>query len=476
MESLSKPSKYSSRLRPRNSQSSCVVPQSIVETETPHSLSSGKDELQKEDDRIQAMNTDVEGPSKRSFCCTSIGMEKIKLEIMLDQNKVDRYTDEGFSKEECSPESPETRRERIDIISRQCRLHPANMKYNQGPVENPTPITPGTMVGYTPAGQRHEVDLNFGRPSSFNSEYARMQWDYATKVNVTRMFHQLATGTFLPDELDPNIERRYFAEQDMITKQATDHFEQVANTSPGAAGLTEEQQMSLPFLDAEVKLLELNEFAVVRIRDFSKEVDQKLRNALDLPITALMIKKNPMILDTLEILASQCIYIEVAASAGALLDKIKGLFQVPENKEFREFFTEEVEKLREKTKHMTCFGIFTMVEEPPEETETSDDLIYSSEVSRLTPLDFLVRLDENGAANLPEDDWVAISADEFWSDALPNSDSHDMNSNVTDADDNDCSSISYYISSDEDDSSVMSDEDEEIEDLIDFNESFAKEE
>uniref|UniRef100_A0A1B6KF18 Lens epithelium-derived growth factor integrase-binding domain-containing protein n=1 Tax=Graphocephala atropunctata TaxID=36148 RepID=A0A1B6KF18_9HEMI len=368
-------------------------------------------------DKISLIETSCNDEAEPREIIGSVGASKLNYDIKIDPNVVDRYTNTRIELPPGvvmpPPESPETKRRRIEMIARHGRLHPANQKYNQGPVVNPPLMSPGVLVGYTPGGQRHEVDLNFERPTWFNSEYARMQFDDATRINVSRMFHDLETGQFLPDNLDPNVERRYFAEQALVSADATKHFEQFKDgpsvESAASADTTFEEHMSV--LETERHILELNRFAVVRLLDFSGQVATRLTSALTLNLTPLMIKKNPVIIETLEMLSQQSFYLHVVPPARALLDKIKKLFEVPKGQTFKEYFASEMENFIYKTRNMSPFDILMMTEEPDEEVSDSDTVEEELQGE-------IVPRESNEETN---DEWVAVEDEEICVDEDDNS-------------------------------------------------------
>ncbi|KAG8318643.1 uncharacterized protein LOC124352759 isoform X2 [Homalodisca vitripennis] len=375
----------------------------------------------------------------------SVGTNMLKYDIKIDPNVVDRYTDvpvQLLSGAVMPPsESPDTKRRRVEkenmVVARQCRLHPANKKYNLGPVVNPPPISPGKMVGYTPAGQRHEVDLNNGRPTWFNSEYARMQFDDATKINVSRMFHDMENGSFLPDGLDPNVERRHFAERALVSADAAKHFEKLKiGSNNGSSDSDTALADHMSFLETEKQLLELNMFAAVRLTDFSDQVANKLTNALTWKLTPLMFKKNPLIIEVLEKLSIERTHVDVVRPARALLNKIKDLFEVPKGQTFKEYFAFEVEDFIRRTKNMSPFDVLMMTKEPDEEPE------ISSEEEEIKEENILQNSEESDEEN-ENDEWIPAEGG-YWEDAMR---VNDENSAISDPWD----SSSFTIIVDEED-------------------------
>lgn len=66
---------------------------------------------------------------------------------------------------------------------------------------------------------------------SVQSEYARMQFDDATKINVSRMIHDMESGSFLPAQLDTNVERYFKSELNLFKEEATEILKELRKNS-----------------------------------------------------------------------------------------------------------------------------------------------------------------------------------------------------------------------------------------------------
>lgn len=58
-----------------------------------------------------------------------------------------------------------------------------------------------------------------------------MQFDDATKINVTRMIHDMESGSFLPAQLDTNVEQNFKSDLNLFKEKSTEILKELRKNS-----------------------------------------------------------------------------------------------------------------------------------------------------------------------------------------------------------------------------------------------------
>jgi len=220
-------------------------------------------------------------------------------------------------------------------------------------------------------GDMLEIDLDRDRPISFESNDAEVQWERATANNALKFKESVESGQFIPEEIRKKLEQK------------------VNRTPQEEEILQKEKQMQsrkekVRWLRVEQRLIDLD-IAIKTAVHYEHPNMPKCLELLDelyqMPITPLMLKKQPDIVTTIRKLRK---YIgpqtepsdpkdaeewrtnseKIRLKADAVFHKIQACFTVPEGDSFWDAFEKAVVEFRDVTKGLDRSQVLHMVADP----------------------------------------------------------------------------------------------------------------
>jgi len=220
-------------------------------------------------------------------------------------------------------------------------------------------------------GDMLEIDLDRDRPISFESKDAEVQWERATANNALKFKESVESGQFIPEEIRKKLEQKI---------NRTPQEEEI---------LQKEKQMQsrkekVRWLRVEQRLIDLD-IAIKTAVHYEHPNMPKCLELLDelyqMPITPLMLKKQPDIVTTIRKLRK---YIgpqtepsdpkdaeewrtnseKIRLKADAVFHKIQACFTVPEGDSFWDAFEKAVVEFRDVTKGLDRSQVLHMVADP----------------------------------------------------------------------------------------------------------------
>jgi len=215
-----------------------------------------------------------------------------------------------------------------------------------------------------------EINLDKDRPASFHSRDAEVQWERATARNALKFKEKVESGEFIPEEVRKKLEQkteRTKEEEDIIKRG-----KQIANRQEKVRALKTEQKL------ADLDLL-IKQSLHFQRPEMSKCLEH-LNSLHTLPVTPLMLKKQPTIVTTIRKLRKyvgpQSVDDEklgeqlesdaqkIRLKANQIFMKLQSAFAVPEGSNFWETFEGHVTEFRNATSTMERSKIMSMVSDP----------------------------------------------------------------------------------------------------------------
>lgn len=241
-------------------------------------------------------------------------------------------------------------------------------------------ISQGTKVKQDPrkmwvqvkaTGDMLEINLDKDRPVKFDSKDAEVQWERATANNALKFKESVESGQFIPEEIRKKLEQK---------SNRTPQEEEI---------LQKEKQMQsrkekVRWLKVEQRLIDLD-IAIKTAVHYEHPNMPKCLDLLDelyqMPVTPLMLKKQPDIVTTIRKLRK---YIgpqtepsdpkdaeewrsnseKIRLKADAVFHKIQACFTVPEGDSFWDAFEKAVVEFRDVTKGLDRNQVLHMVADP----------------------------------------------------------------------------------------------------------------
>jgi len=220
-------------------------------------------------------------------------------------------------------------------------------------------------------GDMLEINLDKDRPVKFDSKDAEVQWERATANNALKFKESVESGQFIPEEIRKKLEQK------------------VNRTPQEEEILQKEKQMQsrkekVRWLRVEQRLIDLD-IAIKTAVHYEHPNMPKCLELLDelyqMPITPLMLKKQPDIVTTIRKLRK---YIgpqtepsdpkdaeewrtnseKIRLKADAVFHKIQACFTVPEGDSFWDAFEKAVVEFRDVTKGLDRSQVLHMVADP----------------------------------------------------------------------------------------------------------------
>jgi len=215
-----------------------------------------------------------------------------------------------------------------------------------------------------------EINLDKDRPASFHSRDAEVQWERATARNALKFKEKVESGEFIPEEVRKKLEQkteRTKEEEDIIKKGR-----QIANRQEKVRALKTEQKLA----DLDLQIKQSLHFQ----RPEMPKCLEHLNSLHTLPVTPLMLKKQPSIVTTIrklrkyvgpqsgedEKLSEQWVSDaqKIRLKANQIFMKLQSAFAVPEGSNFWDVFDGYVTEFRNATAAMDRSKIMSMVSDP----------------------------------------------------------------------------------------------------------------
>jgi len=227
-------------------------------------------------------------------------------------------------------------------------------------------------------GDMLEIDLDRDRPISFESQDAEVQWERATANNALKFKESVESGQFIPEEIRKKLEQK------------------VNRTPQEEEILQKEKQMQsrkekIRFLQVEQRIIDLDHAIKVAVHYEHPDMPKCLElldELYQLPVTTLMLKKQPDIVTTIRKLRKYIgpqiepadpqmgKYWEVNSQrirflAEQIILKFSSDFTINEDDTFWDVFDKSVAKFREMTKNLDPGEIVHLVIDPMDQKKIS---------------------------------------------------------------------------------------------------------
>jgi len=256
-----------------------------------------------------------------------------------------------------------------DLNSSKMNNSPSTSETSQSTKKKQDPRKMWVQVKAT--GDMLEINLDKDRPVKFDSKDAEVQWERATANNALKFKESVESGQFIPEEIRKKLEQK------------------VNRTPQEEEILQKEKQMQsrkekVRWLRVEQRLIDLD-IAIKTAVHYEHPNMPKCLELLDelyqMPITPLMLKKQPDIVTTIRKLRK---YIgpqtepsdpkdaeewrtnseKIRLKADAVFHKIQACFTVPEGDSFWDAFEKAVVEFRDVTKGLDRSQVLHMVADP----------------------------------------------------------------------------------------------------------------
>jgi len=220
-------------------------------------------------------------------------------------------------------------------------------------------------------GDMLEINLDKDRPVKFDSKDAEVQWERATANNALKFKESVESGHFIPEEIRKKLEEkidRTPQEEEILQKEKQ----------------LQSRKEKVRWLKVEQRLIDLD-IAIKTAVHYEHPNMPKCLDLLDelyqMPVTPLMLKKQPDIVTTIRKLRK---YIgpqtepsdpkdaeewrsnseKIRLKADAVFHKIQACFTVPEGDSFWDAFEKAVVEFRDVTKNLDRNQVLHMVADP----------------------------------------------------------------------------------------------------------------
>jgi len=231
-------------------------------------------------------------------------------------------------------------------------------------------------------GDLVEINLDRDKPERWESSAQKVQWELATARNAIKFKEQVESGKYIPEEVMKKLDGQ------------TDLSPEEKEVCKRAAVLVKRRK-KIAFLKVEAALVDLDRSMKNALNSSNPQISkccQLLTEVFDLDVEPLMLKKQPEIVMTIRKLRKyvgpqdQSGYSQqerkeisagvklIIARSGACYDKFARLFpefralaNKGENKQFQEYFQEEVDRFKRITKEWEETKVLSLSEEIPED-------------------------------------------------------------------------------------------------------------
>lgn len=212
------------------------------------------------------------------------------------------------------------------------------------------------IVAFTPAGQRYEINLNEDQPDSLTSEKKREQYQRAVLINASRMKKDIESGQFIPTTLDVKFEEEFARNMKAYEVEVKQYFENLDTED-------HKDDSKYKFLYAESQLIDFDACVKLKIRDNMDECLKKAKDLMKVDFRPLMFKKNPQVVQTIKKVSDIEGSLEIAGVAKSLYNKIKGIFNIPNDIDFESYFHVQVSEFKEKCKDLNSVQLHLLTSE-----------------------------------------------------------------------------------------------------------------
>jgi len=209
-----------------------------------------------------------------------------------------------------------------------------------------------------------EIDLDRNRPNFFSSKIEADKWEEKNLKEVLRFKKLVEEGKYVPEEVITRLQNK---------KSKTD--DEVKLIEKWAV-LQNDRKEKVEWLKTEANLaqadLDLRACLSLHYPKLDKCL-QILRSIQNLPVTPLMLKKQPQVVQSLQKI---CSYVgpndpsvdkekilNVRNLANAVMIKVQGCFGISENVNFMSHFHDELKKFREKIENLPSDKVTYMTSE-----------------------------------------------------------------------------------------------------------------
>eukprot|EP00092_Neocalanus_flemingeri_P004329 GFUD01004654.1.p1 GENE.GFUD01004654.1~~GFUD01004654.1.p1 ORF type:complete len:485 (+),score=184.73 GFUD01004654.1:81-1457(+) len=231
------------------------------------------------------------------------------------------------------------------------------------------------------SGDLVEINLDRDKPERWESNTQKIQWELATARNAVKFKEQVENGNYIPEEVMKKLEGQ--------TELSPEEREVCRR-----AAVLVKRRNKIAWLKVEASLVDLDRAIKSALNCSNPQIAkscQLLTEVFDLEIQPLMLKKQPEIVLTMRKLRKyvgpqdQSGYSEtekkeiasgvrlIIARSGACYDKFSRLFpgyrvvSAAGEKSFYDYFQEQVEMFRSKTKDWEENKVLSLSEDIPEE-------------------------------------------------------------------------------------------------------------